>query len=186
MYGRPGPAAPYGCDGGHNFSCWNFAFDDALPRMLTVLQVPSIPPPPPGTDVTTNGGFETGREAWDCIGICGIDAGAGLSRSGAGNGWVRNNGGWNDLHQTIPVAANHTYTVKGWIRTSANNTAGYFGLRTTGGQVLAEKMFASIPGYTQVSVTVNSGASTSLVVYGGLWANGDTWLQLDDVSVVGN
>jgi hypothetical protein len=30
---------------------------------------------------------------------------------------------------------------------------------------------------------VNSGAATSLVVYAGLWPNGDTWLQLDDVSV---
>jgi S-formylglutathione hydrolase FrmB len=40
MYGRPGPGAPYGCDGGHNFGCWNFAFNDALPRMLAVLQAP--------------------------------------------------------------------------------------------------------------------------------------------------
>jgi S-formylglutathione hydrolase FrmB len=40
-YGRPGPSSPYGCDGGHNFSCWNFALNDALPRMLTVLQPPT-------------------------------------------------------------------------------------------------------------------------------------------------
>jgi hypothetical protein len=38
MYGRPGPAAPFGCDGGHNFSCWNFAFRDALPRIMGALQ----------------------------------------------------------------------------------------------------------------------------------------------------
>ena len=37
-YGRPGPSAPYGCDGGHNFGCWNFALNDALPRILAVLQ----------------------------------------------------------------------------------------------------------------------------------------------------
>ena len=37
-YGRPGPTSPYGCDGGHNFTCWNFALNDALPRMLSVLQ----------------------------------------------------------------------------------------------------------------------------------------------------
>ncbi|MEO8701248.1 MAG: alpha/beta hydrolase family protein [Kofleriaceae bacterium] len=36
MYGRPG----VGCDGGHNFGCWNFAFADALPHMLSVLQLP--------------------------------------------------------------------------------------------------------------------------------------------------
>src|SRR5436305_8671728 len=40
-YGQPGPAAPYGCDGGHNFGCWNFALLDALPRMLAVLQTPT-------------------------------------------------------------------------------------------------------------------------------------------------
>jgi S-formylglutathione hydrolase FrmB len=39
-YGRPGPSVPYGCDGGHNFSCWNFALDDAMPRMLAVLDTP--------------------------------------------------------------------------------------------------------------------------------------------------
>jgi S-formylglutathione hydrolase FrmB len=37
-YGRPGPTSPYGCDGGHNFSCWNFALNDAVPRMMAVLQ----------------------------------------------------------------------------------------------------------------------------------------------------
>jgi hypothetical protein len=39
-YGRPGPTAPYGCDGGHNFGCWNFAFLDALPRIMSVLSPP--------------------------------------------------------------------------------------------------------------------------------------------------
>lgn len=186
MYGRPGPSVPFGCDGGHNFSCWNFAFNDALPRMLTVLQTPTLPPPPPGVDVTANGSFEAGLNAWQCLGTCGADVGLGLSHSGAGNGWVRNTGGWNDVHQVIPVAPNHTYTVKGWIRTSGNNTAGYFGLRTLDGQVLGEQHFAALAGYTQLSVTVAAGNRTSLVVYAGLWASGDTWLQVDDVSVVGN
>ena len=40
-YGRPGPGSPYGCDGGHNFGCWNFALDHSLPRMLSVLQDPT-------------------------------------------------------------------------------------------------------------------------------------------------
>jgi len=40
-YGRPGPTAPYGCDGGHNFGCWNFAFKDALPRIVGALQAPT-------------------------------------------------------------------------------------------------------------------------------------------------
>jgi S-formylglutathione hydrolase FrmB len=37
-YGRPGPSSPYGCDGGHNFTCWNFALNHALPGMMATLQ----------------------------------------------------------------------------------------------------------------------------------------------------
>lgn len=40
MYGRPGPSVPFGCDGGHNFSCWNFALNDVLPKMMNVLWHP--------------------------------------------------------------------------------------------------------------------------------------------------
>jgi hypothetical protein len=182
MYGRPGPSAPFGCDGGHNFSCWNFAFNDALPKMLSVLQTPSLPPPPANTNVVGNGDFETGG-TWTCVGTCGLDLGAGLAHAGAGNGWARSDAGWNDLHQTVPVAPNKTYTLRGWLRTSGNNTDGYFGVRTPAGQVVAEKKLGSLPGYAQLVVTFNSGNNTSLDVFAGLWANGDTWLQLDDVSM---
>jgi hypothetical protein len=185
-YGRPGPSSPYGCDGGHNFSCWNFALNDAMPRMLAVLQTPTTPPPPPppGGDAVVNGGFESaGLAPWVCTGNCGADNGAGLAHTGTGNGWVRNTSGWNDVHQTITVTANTTYTLRAWVRTSANNTDGYVGLRTTGGQVLSEQKFGRLDNYSQITVSVNSGAQTSVVVYGGLWANnGDTWLQVDDVS----
>lgn len=185
MYGRPGRSAPFACDGGHNFGCWNLAFNDALPRMLGVLKLPApAPPAPPAVDVVANPGFESGSASWECAGRCGVDEGAALARSGTGNGWVRNSSGWNDLHQTVDVEPNRAYRVSAWIRTSANNANGYFGVRTTSGQVLAERKIGSLAGYTQVSVTVDSGANTGLVVFGGLWANGDTWLQIDDVGVV--
>ena len=185
MYGRPGPSAPYGCDGGHNFGCWNFAFRDALPRMLTVLQTPTTtpPPPPPGGNVVANGGFESGLAPWACAGQCGRDGG-GFSRTGVGNGWARNTSGWNDLHQTVAVSPNRTYRVTAWIRTSADNRDGYLGLRTTSGQVVGETRFANLGAYTQVTATVGSGPNTSLVVFAGVWASGDTVLQVDDVSVV--
>ena len=181
MYGRPGPGSPFGCDGGHNFGCWNFALLDAIPRMMAVLN--AAPPPPPPVDPVANGGFEAGMAPWACLGQCGRDGG-GFARTGAGNGWVRNTTGWNDLHQTIAVSPNRTYRVTAWVRTSGNNTAGYLGLRTTGGQVLGERQFASLGGYTLLSVDVATGANTSLVVFAGLWANGDTWLQIDDVAAV--
>jgi len=183
MYGRPGPTCPFGCDGGHNFTCWNFAFNDALPRMLGFLQ---RPPVPPGANVVANGSFEWDLGSWSCIGPCGRDEGVGFQRTGQANGWVRSSDGWNDLHQTVFVQPNSTYQVSGWVRTSPNNTDGYFGLRTTSGQVLGEQRFGNLGAYTRLSVTVNSGANTSLDVYAGMWPNGDTWLELDDVSVVGN
>ncbi|MCC7076885.1 MAG: hypothetical protein IT198_07140 [Acidimicrobiia bacterium] len=188
MYGRPGPSVPFGCDGGHNFSCWNFAFNDALPRMMSVLAQPTLPTTtttttPPGANVVANPGFESGMTSWACLGTCGVDTNIGLSRTGVGNAWVRNTTGWHDIHQTVAVSANRTYRVRAWIRTSANNTDGYFGLRTTAGQVVGETRFYSLPGYTQVSVDVASGPHTSLVVFAGLWANGDKWAQIDDVSV---
>jgi hypothetical protein len=180
MYGRPGPAAPYGCDGGHNFGCWNLAFRDALPRLLTVLRTPTSAPPP--AVAVTNGGFESGLAPWACAGQCGRDGG-GLARTGAGNGWVRATSGWNDVHQTLTVAPGRTYRVTAWIRTSPGNRDGYLGLRTPSGQVVGEARFGSLGGYTQVSATVASGSNTMLVLYAGLWANGDTWLQVDDVGI---
>jgi S-formylglutathione hydrolase FrmB len=188
MYGRPGASVPYGCDGGHNFSCWNYALQDALPRILTVLRTPGTTPttpPPAGTQLLANPGFESaGLAPWSCSGTCGQDRGAGLARTGTGNGWARGTSGWHDLHQTIPVQAGRTYRITGWVRTSANARDGYFGLRTASGQVVGEQRFGPATGYTQLSVTVSSGASTSLVAYAGTWASGDTWIQVDDVSVV--
>ena len=181
-YGRPGPSVPYGCDGGHNFSCWNFAFNDALPRIMAALGAPVQPPPPVQF---SDGDFEAaGMGPWACTAQCGVDHGAGNARTGTGNAWIRNTSGWNDIHQSFTVTPNTSYTVSAWIRTSANNNAGYFGLRTTGGQVVGEQQFASFGGYTKVTRTVNSGSNSSLVIYAGLWPNGgDTWAQVDDVTV---
>jgi hypothetical protein len=152
--------------------------------MLAVLTPATNQPPPPpaGTNVVSNGGFEGSLAPWTCTGQCGHDGG-GFSRTGTGNGWVRNTSGWNDLHQTVSVQTNRNYRVTGWIRTSANNADGYFGLRTTSGQVVGERRYGRFDGYTQVTFDVNSGNNTQLVVFAGLWANGDTWAQVDDVSV---
>ncbi len=130
-----------------------------------------------------NGGFEAGMAPWVCAGSCGVDEGLGNARTGSNNGWVRKNTGWNDLHQTINVARDTDYTLTGWIRTSANNANGYFGVRKPGGGVVKEKKFGKYTGYTQVTVSFNSGKNSTLEVFGGLWASGDTWAQFDDISL---
>jgi S-formylglutathione hydrolase FrmB len=183
MYGRPGPLSPFGCDGGHNFTCWNFAFNDALPRMLGVLKTPAVPA---GTNIIANGGLERGLASWGCYGPCGNDWDGSFARTGAANAWVRNDNGWNDLHQTIDVRPNTSYTVTGWVRTSDNLNDAFFGFRTSDGVVVGEKQFTALGDYTKLTATVNSGSNTTLEIYAGFWADSDTWLQLDDVSVIVN
>jgi hypothetical protein len=99
---------------------------------------------------------------------------------------VRNTNGWNDIHQTVSVLPNTNYTLTGWIRTSPNNNAGYFGVRDVNGNVIGEREFNNLAGYTQLTVNINTGSNTSVVVYGGLWPPNfqDTWMQIDDVSLI--
>src|SRR5690606_4762067 len=70
-------------------------------------------------------------------------------------------------------------------RTSANMNNGYFGARVpVDGQVISEVHLDSpMPNYTQVTVNFNSGPHNFVEVFAGIWANGDTWLQLDDASL---
>ena len=178
----------WGCDNNHDQMCWNAYLADDLPRMMAVLSAPNLPPPPPpppppGNAVADPGFESSGMGPWGCAGQCGVDQALGNAHSGANNGWVRNTSGWNDIEQTVSVAANTNYTLTGWLRTSANNNAGYFGVRTTGGTVIGEDEYNSLPGYTQLTVHLNTGGNTTVQVYGGLWPNGDTWAQLDDVSL---
>lgn len=144
---------------------------------------PVLAPAAPGVNNVVNGGFESAFAGWAYTGGSGFDDTT-FARTGTGNGWVRASSGWNDVHQIFSVVPNRTYVVSGWLRTSDNNTDGYFGVRAVDGTVVGEQKFGRFAGYTKVSVTVNSGSNTNLVVYGGLWANGDTFFQLDDVSVV--
>jgi hypothetical protein len=181
------PALGWGCNDNHNQMCWNAYLADDMPRMMAVLSTPSVPPPPPPTgERVADGGFESsGLGPWACTAQCGVDAGIGNAHAGANNGWVRNTTGWNDIHQTVAVAANTNYTLTGWVRTSSNNSAGYFGVRDLGGAVIGETQYSALGAYTKLTVHLFSGSRTSVVVYGGLWAvNGDTWAQLDDVSLI--
>ncbi len=116
-----------------------------------------------GANLVAQGGFEqqpssTATSPWYVQGNGGVDRGLGFARTGANNGFVRNNTGWNALKQEVAVTPNTVYTLTGWVKTSSIQP-----------------------------VTFNSGANHSVEVYAGTWANtGDTWLQVDDVAVVRN
>ncbi len=53
MYGRPGGNT--GCDGGHNFGCWNFALNDALIKMMSVLSSGKVIDVPAAADRSPDG-----------------------------------------------------------------------------------------------------------------------------------
>jgi S-formylglutathione hydrolase FrmB len=145
-------------------------------------------PPANNFMVRADGNFEdVGMGSWTCVGGCGTDHGIGQAHTGGGNGWARANGGWNDIHTTIRVIPNRSYTLSGWVRTSGNPHDGFFGMRTENGVVLGEAHYTgALGGYAHLTVTVNSGDNSLVDIYNGVWANGDTWTQLDDVSLTLN
>ncbi|WP_265447309.1 sialidase family protein [Flexivirga meconopsidis] len=123
--------------------------------------------------------------AWHCVGNCGADLAKGWAHGGSNNAFARYNSGWNSVYQTVTVTPNTTYALTGWLRTSTNSTEGYIGARVPGGgPVRNEDRFAAVGDWQRVSVTIDSGDATSLDVYGGLWASGDTWAQFDDFSLI--
>lgn len=120
---------------------------------------------------------------WACTGNCGVDNGM-WAVTGDRNGFVRYNSGWHDIHQTVGVSPDTDYTLTGWIRTSANNDNGFFGVRAVGGPPVAEVNFHSVGAWTRYSVTFNSGNRTAVELFTGIWTdNGDMWVQVDDYSL---
>ncbi|MCY1074133.1 DUF4185 domain-containing protein [Archangium lansingense] len=143
-----------------------------------------------GDNLLSEPGFETQAATavmapWYVQGSGGIDRNLGTARTGQDAGYVRASSGWNALRQSVAVQPYTDYTLRGWVRTSANNTAGYFGARgVNNGPIVGETPFGASTGYTQLTVSFNSGPHSVLEVYSGMWAdNGDTWVQLDDVSL---
>lgn len=121
---------------------------------------------------------------WVCSGNCGTDNNHTWAYAGSHNGFVRNNSGWNSLHQTVRVEPNTTYSFSAWLRTSANNDNGYVGVRTSSYQVLAETNFQQVGEWTRFDLQFDSGDRTSVQVFAGIWTdNGDMWLQVDDFSL---
>ncbi|MEV4810897.1 DUF4185 domain-containing protein [Micromonospora avicenniae] len=121
--------------------------------------------------------------SWVCGGNCGIDSSY-WGYSGIRNGFARHNRGWQDVHQTVPVEANTTYQLTGFIRTSPNSRTGFMGVRTPSGAVIGQAHYTAVGSWTRIVVNFDSRADTSVVVYAGVRTDsGDIWIQLDDFSV---
>ncbi|MGG4341279.1 DUF4185 domain-containing protein [Paenibacillus lautus] len=167
-----------------------FIMSTWYPDYNTHLMKTTLAPDMLGDNLISDPGFETQIKTpvmapWYVTGEGGLDRKLGNARTGENNGYVRNGSGWNAIKQRVVVQPYTNYTLKGWVRTSSNNTEGYFGIREpVDGAVVKETAFAQLPDYTELTVTFNSGNRSVVELYTGLWASGDTWLQVDDVSLV--
>jgi len=117
----------------------------------------------------------------------GIDRWLGFQHTGNNDAWIRDaSTNWNATTQVIAVKPNTKYTLTGWIRNNFGTNVGYFGVRDSGGfNVVAQTTFGAAAGYTMFTVSFDSGSNSTMTVFAGFWGQGvDTWMQLDDVSVL--
>lgn len=123
---------------------------------------------------------------WTQIGSgqVGVDVGLGNAHTGANNAWVWDDSNdWNAVAQTVALKPYTNYAFTGWIRSSLIAQAGYFSVDGAT-SILKETSFAALPGYTQLTVTFNSGANTSVRVRAGFWGhNAVQWIQTDDFTL---
>ncbi|BAY11310.1 hypothetical protein [Calothrix sp. NIES-2098] len=89
---------------------------------------------------------------WVGEGRVGIDRGLGYSNAGKNNAWMRNVSGWNAIRQRVRLQPNTQYQLTAYVRTSANVTDGYFGVRDARQKVFSEIKFGSLPRYTPLTL----------------------------------
>lgn len=96
--GRPGPGAPFGADGGHNFSSWNFDLLDAVPRMVGILEKPQSRPSVGGAigERWVSLGAEKGFLGWPVTGelTCPDGKGKYVEFEGGSICWTSWTGAW--------------------------------------------------------------------------------------------
>lgn len=118
----------------------------------------------------------------------GVDIALGFAHSGRNNGFIRtSSSNWNALSELATVVPNRPYRLEGFIRTSNNFIAGFFGVRPGASLAnpIAEVRFGPASnGYQRFIVDFNPGNNDYVRIFAGYWATGyDTWLQLDDVTL---
>lgn len=128
---------------------------------------------------------DTVSTPWIAEGRAGIDIRRGLSQHGIKNAWARNISGWNAIRQPVRLTAGVTYTLRAFVRTSGNVTAGYFGFRDAAQRPVSEIRFGPLPAYTQLSVRFRPNRTGGFNIFTGFHAPGqDAWIQVDNVSIL--
>jgi hypothetical protein len=120
-----------------------------------------------------NGGFEAGLSPWTC------QNGGGVVTSPAHTGTravqvVTSASATGDCTQTLALAANHAYTLRGWVQ------GNYAYVGVSGGATAST--WTSSAAWTQLSVPFTTGASGTVTVYvHGWYSQGNVFA--DDFSV---
>ncbi len=127
------------------------------------------------TNTIANPGFETGNlSSWSCD--ASASAGTGHAHSGSYQLSGAAGGDTAQCTQTVAVAANTSYTLTAWV------TGSYVFLGVSGGA--SASTWTSSSGYTQLSVTFNSGSASSVTVFVHGWYGQGTYYA-DDFSMLG-
>jgi hypothetical protein len=123
---------------------------------------------------------------WVTEGRAGFDVNKGYSFRGQNNAWMRNISGWNGIRQKVRLKPNSNYILEAYVRTSANVTDGYFGVRDSRQRIWSEVKFGSLPKYTKLTIQFRTGNAGEYNIFTGFWALGqDSWVQVDNYSLKG-
>lgn len=143
--------------------------------------------------VVLAGGFESmsalsaHSSPWSTTGDLwfGIDSDQGKAHTGTRNAWIVGQGTyWGAIEQTVTVTPNTNYLLTAWLRGADEVDSAWIGARTEGGETLAEMRVGHAPDYTRYSLLINTGSSSAITVFAGMWSpNGGQWLQLDDIEL---
>ncbi|WP_051388942.1 NPCBM/NEW2 domain-containing protein [Arthrobacter sp. 35W] len=124
----------------------------------------------------TNGGFESAGAGWTFAGNGGIASNS--PHSGAKLAYL-DGGASNSLTQRYTVNAAGNFAAAAWI--ASERAGGTFGIRTSGGEMLAQVDIPANGSYKRYSLApVRIDANTQLEVF---FTGGAGWLNIDDVEM---